>query len=327
MDAKRLEGGFSNFKANDLQTLGTGKAIARVERSDFDFNLKTIAVESVEPDLAKSRRDAALAASRATYAHPRSEIESEIAAYWASIRQNEEAASPTPKQKAPAPSQTAVRAEPTAPKAPSAKAQPTATPPAATSPTPPKRREATPAKPKTPEPSPGRGGPEHKYLQTLIKRLAEDRGYRASVEESILGGAGSVDVSLKIGEQKVACEICVTTTSEHELANIQKCLAAGYATVVLIARDAKALRAVQSAAEAALAAETLEHLRFLSPEEFLSYLEELSAAAASTEESVRGYKVKVNYKPVSKSEAEARRQALSKILLERAKRGKKKSEA
>ena len=38
----------------------------------------------------------------------------------------------------------------------------------------------------------GRGGRQHKYLQELIKRLGESRGYRSTVEKQILGGAGQV---------------------------------------------------------------------------------------------------------------------------------------
>lgn len=40
-DADRFASGFSHFDAADLQNLGIGEAIARVERADNDFNLKT----------------------------------------------------------------------------------------------------------------------------------------------------------------------------------------------------------------------------------------------------------------------------------------------
>jgi len=38
----------------------------------------------------------------------------------------------------------------------------------------------------------------------------------------------------------------------------------------------------------------------LSPDEFIAYLDELSAAGASREDTVRGYKVKVPAKPTDK---------------------------
>ena len=39
-DSRVLGDGFVNFEAKDLRNLEIGSAICRVERSDFDFNLK-----------------------------------------------------------------------------------------------------------------------------------------------------------------------------------------------------------------------------------------------------------------------------------------------
>ncbi|MEI7902774.1 MAG: hypothetical protein WCK89_21210 [bacterium] len=39
-DAARLASGFTFFDAKDLQNLGTGEAIARIERAEYDFNLR-----------------------------------------------------------------------------------------------------------------------------------------------------------------------------------------------------------------------------------------------------------------------------------------------
>ena len=41
-DAEKFANGFSYFEAKDLQNLGVGEAIARVERAEYDFNLKNI---------------------------------------------------------------------------------------------------------------------------------------------------------------------------------------------------------------------------------------------------------------------------------------------
>ncbi len=116
--------------------------------------------------------------------------------------------------------------------------------------------------------------------------------------------------------------LSVTTTTEQELANIQKCLAAGYNIVIAIPRDAQTLRRLQTVADTALAAETLSRVRFLSPEDFIGYLDELAAVEASHEATVREYKVKVNYKPVSDDEAAARRQAISQIITKNIRRPK-----
>ncbi|MDP9114244.1 MAG: hypothetical protein M3O20_11265 [Acidobacteriota bacterium] len=62
---------------------------------------------------------------------------------------------------------------------------------------------------------PGRGGQQHKYLQELIKRWAENRGFAVTVEKSILGGLGLVDVALEKSGRAIACEISVTTDAEQ----------------------------------------------------------------------------------------------------------------
>jgi hypothetical protein len=158
----------------------------------------------------------------------------------------------------------------------------------------------------------GRGGREHKYLQHLVKRLAEDRGYRAVIEQPILAGAGSVDVSLEKGERRIACEISVTTETEHEIDNIQKCLAGGYETVVAISSDLKVVRRLKERAAAVLAPETSVRVRFPQPEDLV--LDELAAGEASGESTVRGYRVKRRYQPVSPEEAEMTKQAVAQVL-------------
>lgn len=94
----------------------------------------------------------------------------------------------------------------------------------------PKEAVAAPPVPPPAPPIPGRGGPQHKYLQDLIRRWAEDRGYSVTVEKEVLDGMGIVDlVRERRGAEPIACEISVTTSPEHEIQNAQKCLVAGYA--------------------------------------------------------------------------------------------------
>src|SRR6185295_18272065 len=79
------------------------------------------------------------------------------------------------------------------------------TPRGAPAPTPP---EAAPRKEPPAEPRlPGKGGPEHTYLQELIKRWAEEKGFRAVVDEAIPGGRESIDLALYRGDLRIACEI------------------------------------------------------------------------------------------------------------------------
>ena len=126
-------------------------------------------------------------------------------------------------------------------------------------------------------PSPGRGGRQHRYLQKVIKQWAERRGYEVDIEKRVLEGLGSVDVALKTSQFSVACEISVTSTTEQEVKNIQKCLAAGFEHVVLISQDKKALSRARGAVAVALPKEQFKQLGFFVPEELFSFLMTLEA--------------------------------------------------
>src|SRR5436305_1529707 len=77
-DARELEKGFSAFEARDLQNLPIGEAVCRVERSDFDFNLKVPLPEEVDHEQAAETRRRVITASREKYATPRTMIEAEL---------------------------------------------------------------------------------------------------------------------------------------------------------------------------------------------------------------------------------------------------------
>ena len=66
-DAKKLEDGFASFDATDLQNLGKGEAICRIERNEFDFNLKTFLLPEIDPEVAKKRKTEIINLSREKY--------------------------------------------------------------------------------------------------------------------------------------------------------------------------------------------------------------------------------------------------------------------
>jgi predicted DNA-binding transcriptional regulator AlpA len=236
-DAKKLADGFSFFQAKDLQNLQVGEAICRVERAEFDFNLKTHRLAVIDPETARKSRERLVALSRERYARPREVVEAALTpADLPSPPAKSRAAAPE-KQKKEAPSppaMQAVRSEPS--------------------------QDAV--------QTPGRGGPQHKYLQDLIKRWAEDRGYAVTLEKPVLNGLGIVDLVLeKRGTAPIACEISVTTSPEHELQNAAKCLAAGFEHVFLVAPDKDTLTRVRTRASSILTPSQMKKVRFVLPEQ------------------------------------------------------------
>jgi hypothetical protein len=168
-----------------------------------------------------------------------------------------------------------------------------------------------PSIPRREAPTPGKGGSQHKYLQQLIKQLAEDRGLRAVIEEPVPGG--QVDVGLHQGELSIACEISVTSTPDHEAQNLAKCIQAGFVRIWAIAPDAKRRKAIQLQTEARLGGEDAARVEFFTTEELIEAMDALSVPEPQ-EKVVKGYRVKTTRKAISPTEAKERRASIARIL-------------
>lgn len=172
----------------------------------------------------------------------------------------------------------------------------------------------------------GVGGQQHRYLQTLIKKTAEEKGYRAIIEKPTPDGLGKVDVGLERNGKKIACEISLTSTGEQELSNIEKCLKADYDEVILCSPEKKTLGKVEKLTAQKLKESEQQKALFFQPEELFFQLEEQAAGEASKEERVKGYKVKVEFQPVAEAEKRTKREAVAQVIfqaLRRLKKGKK----
>ena len=191
-------------------------------------------------------------------------------------------------------------------------------------PTPPAPPPSSPSRPQRPAVETrelGKGGPKHRYLQSLVKELAEQHGFRATVEAPLHGGVGQVDVLVEQGTVKVAFEVSVTTPVEQERENVRKCLDAGYARVALVLAKSRATQGrYRTAIIEGLSAGERERVSFLSPEEVPDYIAALAPAPAPTESMVKGYRVKVSHTTVSPEDAKARRDTLAKLVARSLKR-------
>jgi hypothetical protein len=155
--------------------------------------------------------------------------------------------------------------------------------------------------------------------------MAEEKDYRAIIEQPTPDGQGRVDVSFERNGKRIACEIALTTTDEQELKNIEKCLGAGYEKVILCSPEKKTLEKVKTLASQKLKESDQKRVLFFQPEELFFYLEEEAASEASKEERVKGYKVKVKYQPVKETEKKTKREAVAQVIaqaLRRVKGGK-----
>lgn len=294
IDAKRFEDGFSSFEATDLQNLGTGQAIVRIERPVYDFNLSTVELKDIDEETKQNTINTIITLSREKYGTPREEVEQSLE-YLRSEQHVEEKhvveepsivtpkteEKPTPK----IPKQEQVKAE---------EIQDTTTKEHFV-----KRKEVT----------------EHRYTQTLIKKMSEARGYKATIEEVTSDGKGRIDVSLERNGKRIACEIGVTTTKDWEVHNIEKCLAAGYDRVVAIAKDSKSIRAMQLKISQTISRPMQEKILVLDTEGLFMYLDKEISKEATTEKRVKGYRVKVEYEAVSEEEMQIKRDGIAEVIL------------
>ena len=158
--------------------------------------------------------------------------------------------------------------------------------------------EPTPV-PKPNVPGTGGGGPEHQYLQELVRQFAKEYGFRATLEAPVTGGR--VDVALERGSQRVACEIAVTSGVAHEVENVRKCLAAGFSPVFVVSRRKRFLRDLSSALRKA----TDGDVRPVLVEELPAQLAGLPSEEP-TEQTIAGYRVKVEHRVSDDSAARSR---------------------
>lgn len=174
-------------------------------------------------------------------------------------------------------------------------------------------KRGAPPRPRAPA-QPGRGGQQHKYLQHLVKELAEQRGFRASIEEDILGGSGRVDVSLTRGNLRIACEVSVTTGTDQELGKVEKCLAAGYSEVLIVGTSERHLETLTASIVGNLEEEHQDKVRCATPDALVEYLDSLQETDRKSEQTVRGYKVRMVTRATDTGESSARRKAVAEII-------------
>lgn len=339
-DAKRMADGFSFFESKDLQNLGTGEALCRVERAEYDFNLRTFQLEPVEQSVAEERARIIRQLSRQRYATPVAQVIEELdrvadeaemvakAAQEAKERKKKPKDEPKePKREdesgtddGPEPDEPPDGTPPPKPPPPAgpppssgqAAAEPEASYEVAKEVRPEGRAKRAPTKPV----SPGRGGTEHKYLQQLIKQWAEGLGWKATIEKSILDGQGSVDVSLEKQGVEVACEICMTTRVEQEIGNIEKCLKADIRWIASVSLEERQRVKIEDAAREKFDAEELKRVRFLSPEELFTFVQELDANLAPAVDTIKGFKVTSSYRAPGQDEKAVQKKIVSKMILE-----------
>lgn len=322
-DAQKFSNGFSFFDNKHLQNLGVGEAIARVERAEYDFNLKTPLLPKVSEAIAEQRRGEVIRLTRENYATIRSEVEKQFSfyQYQLSLKANE-AKIPIEKAKV----EEVKVGDTKAVEVVKSKAELTPIPTQKE----PIYQETIRQESKEQnyfqesDKLVDNRNSQHQYLQSVIKRIGEKYGFISTLEKQVLGGIGKIDVALENESCKIACEVALTNTIEYEIQNIQKCLVSGFDKVIVISNEAKHLTIIRKKAEELIASNQMAKVYFLEPENFHLFLEKLNTdfGERQSETKVKGYQVKVSFTEAEESEQKTKEQAITELFKEVEKRKK-----
>jgi hypothetical protein len=306
-DAKKLAEGFSYFEAKDLRNLETGQAVARIERNDYDFNLSVPLPAEPDKNSAAARRQEVITASRKEYGTSRADIEAMMVKSRETVPTVALPTSPPakPVEELPKAAEVPIAAEP----------------PAIVEIKPPvvaeiqkEKVEAPPIKHEPPRDL-GRGGAQHQAIQQRIKQVAEELGFRSVIEKTVLDGLGSVDLWLERPGQTIACEISISTTIDHEVRNVAKCLKAGVPKVMVICLDDERLQKIGNAVSGSLGAESAARVEYFQPDPFIAYLKTLKPPEPQASETeYGGYKIKRSIPKLSAQEQQQKEDIANRVM-------------
>ena len=160
----------------------------------------------------------------------------------------------------------------------------------------------------------GKGGKQHRYLQQMVKQLAEAQGLKATIEAPLPDGSGQVDVLIERDGVVAAVEISVTTPLEWEQGNLAKCLAAGYPRIAVVLAKSKRTGAKYRAALLdRLSERERARVECVDPEGIPTFVAALAPLPVS-ETVEKGYRVRVSHVMGTPDEAKARADAVSRVI-------------
>lgn len=286
-DAKKLQDGFSHFTFSDFQNLGRGEAIVRIEQPQYDCSLDTFALTSISEKEKIDAIEFVQHHSRKLYGTKRSEIEvlSGVDKVAQKIIPTKETVEIPTAQQEPLRKSDEIELH--------------------------QKQEVV-------------TNSVHRYLQTLVKKMAEQRGYVATIETQLLDGSGQVDVLLTKDKKTIAIEICNTTDAEWEMHNIFKCITARYDTIVSLSGDSKQLERIRKKCELEIPNFLNYSVNFFTPDALFIYLDESVAKEQTPPENViKGYRVNVGYDATGSPDMDRQRNSVANVVLNSLRRKRK----
>jgi hypothetical protein len=126
-----------------------------------------------------------------------------------------------------------------------------------------------------------------------------------------------VDLWLERTGEAIACEVSISTTIDHEVGNVAKCLKSGIPKVAVICLDEERLRKIGKAVSGSLGAELAVKVEYFQPDAFIAYLKALkSPTPQPSETQYGGYKVKRSIPKLSAQEQKQKEDIANRAMAE-----------
>lgn len=313
VDAKKTESGFSYFEQSDLQSLGTGEAIMRVGSSQDDFNISTFPLPETEQS-SEANKNYIIENTRKKYAQSKEKLDKLLIQLLPKQKHLKKEAK---ERIVPKKTEEITKTEASLNEAEVVKAI------VATKGVPPSMdvSSETDLEKRTSKYLQQAEEQEiirkHRSLQYYVRSMAQQRGFKATLEESTQNG-GKVDIALVKDDIRIAIEISVTNRVDYEVQNIQKCIDDNYSLVYMISDNDKHLKNIKDKALKKISKKQHAKLHFFASEELHLYLDALQQPKTKVKR-VRGYRVKVDYKTDNDT---SKQSSITNIIMDALRKGK-----
>lgn len=137
-------------------------------------------------------------------------------------------------------------------------------------------------------PQGGRGGSQHREIQEMIRGIGHDLGFGVSIEAKCEHSDGAIDVLLRGEQTTIAVEVSITTSPEHELENLKKCLKEPVDLILCVSPSDAHRVAIQNLCLEHLPQTQAQKIKYVRPDALAAYLNQFDERETTL---IRGYEV------------------------------------
>lgn len=164
---------------------------------------------------------------------------------------------------------------------------------------------------------------DHIKLQDYVRVLAQQRGFKAIIEEPTISG-GFVDVGLTKNKITIAVEISVTNTISYEVQNIKKCLKSNYSYVLVISESKIHLKNIKEKVSEVIHKNKLSKVFFYTPNDIVNFFDTISPPKIDNEKRIKGYRINTKFNDKKEVSTLSKTQELTNLILSTIRKNKEK---